>query len=189
MNTENDQYYIAKYRAGDEEALKWLIDTYTKPIYNFVYRTIQHDTETIDVTQDIFVKMWKHLDKYNPQYSFKTWLFTIAHHTCIDYLRTRKNIPLSYFDTDDGRNPITDTLTDESTDSDIEAMKNEQTTQIKIAIQKLPLIYQSVISLRHTNDFTFEEISRVLNKPVDTIKSQYRRAIHMMRQQLHTHPK
>ena len=77
MSMDSDQKLIADYLGGDEKALEILIYRYLKPIYSFVYRYVGNEQEAEDITQEIFVKAWRNLKKFNQNKSFKTWIFTI----------------------------------------------------------------------------------------------------------------
>ena len=89
----NDEEIIALYKSGEKEAFKKLIDRYTIPLYNFTAR-ITNRIDTSDIVQEIFIKVWKNIHRFNPlQASFKTWIFTIAKNTAMDFLRIKKSSP------------------------------------------------------------------------------------------------
>ena len=90
-----DQDLISKYLAGDEKSLEILIEQYLKPIYSFVYRYTGSASNAEDITQDVFVRVWKNLKKFDQNKSFKTWIFSIAKNAAIDWLRKKKTISLS----------------------------------------------------------------------------------------------
>src|SRR3989338_146778 len=99
MNEDrSDQQLIADYLTGDEKSLKILYGRYLKPIYSFVYRYVGGGQDVEDVTQDAFVKVWRNLKKFDQNKSFKTWIFSIAKNTAIDFLKKKKAIPFSEFD-------------------------------------------------------------------------------------------
>jgi len=87
-----DSQLIADYLKGDEKSLEILFGRYLKPIYSFVYRFVGEGQEVEDVVQDIFLKVWRNLKKFDRSRSFKTWIFSIAKNTAIDYLK-KKNDP------------------------------------------------------------------------------------------------
>jgi RNA polymerase sigma-70 factor (ECF subfamily) len=90
-----DQDLISKYLAGDEKSLEILIEQYLKPIYSFVYRYTGSASNAEDITQDVFVRVWKNLKKFDQNKKFKTWIFSIAKNAAIDWLRKKKTISLS----------------------------------------------------------------------------------------------
>ena len=90
-----DKQLIVEYLKGDEKALETLFSRYLKPIYTFVYRLTGNAQDAEDISQEVFVKVWKNLKKYDDTRSFKTWLFTIAKNTAYDLLRKNKEIVFS----------------------------------------------------------------------------------------------
>ncbi len=178
-----DNEIIDNYLNGDEESLKVLIDRYLNPIYNFTYRICNNTEIADDITQEVFVKVWKNLKKYNPEQSFKIWIFSIAKNTTIDWLRKRKNLVISDFDSDDGSNYLENTTSNNDPLPDELAILNENKKILSEKILKLSPIYQTILSLRYTEDFSFREISEILQKPIDTVKSHHRRALIELRKQ------
>ncbi len=90
MSMLTDEQLIKNYLIGDNKALELLIKRYLTPIYNFVLRYVKNTSEAEDVTQEVFVKVWKNLKKFNDNYKFKSWLYTIAKNTSLDYLKKKK---------------------------------------------------------------------------------------------------
>lgn len=173
----SDQQLVASYLKGDENSLEVLIKRYLKPIYNFVFRYIGSSQEAEDITQGVFVKAWRNLKKFDQNRSFKTWIFSIAKNSCIDFLKKKKTIPFSEFENKTGRNVLLETLVDNA------PLPNQLFEQVNItkiltsAIEKLSPQYRMVLFLRYNDHFTFREIAEVLNEPLHTVKSRHRRAL------------
>lgn len=166
---------IKAYFKGDEAALETLIKQYLKLVYSFVYGYVGDVSEAEDITQEVFVKVWKNLKKFDKNKNFKTWLFSIAKNTVIDFLRKKKAIPFSYFETVDGENLILNTLADESPSAtDLFEQKNFNQL-LNTAITKLSFEFRRVLFLRQ-EDLSFREMAKSLNEPLNTVKSRYRRA-------------
>ncbi|KKR75555.1 MAG: RNA polymerase, sigma-24 subunit, ECF subfamily, partial [Parcubacteria group bacterium GW2011_GWB2_40_8] len=166
-----------KYLSGEKEALEILIRRYLKPVYGFVYKYTGGVSETEDISQDVFIKVWKNLKKFDQVKNFKTWLFTIAKNTTLDFLRKKKMIPFSEFDLEDGSNFLADTIADESLSSEELFEKGERRSVLASALKKLSPEYQAVVASHHENDFTFQQISNTLGQSINTVKSRYRRAL------------
>jgi len=177
FDKKDDKELIADYLNGQQEVLAYLINRHLKPVYRFVFGLVNNEMMAEDITQDIFVKVWKNLKKYNPKYTFKTWLFSIARNTSIDYLRKRKDIVFSEFDNMDGDNFLVDTLADDIHSIEEDLSKIQEISDLKEKLQNIPAIYREVLILRYTNDLLFEEIADILRKPVETVKSQHRRGL------------
>jgi len=172
---------IEKYFAGDNSAFAGLVDLYLKEIYNFIYRLIGSVKDSEDLTQEVFIKVWKNLNKFDIEKNFKTWIFTIAKNTAIDFLRKNKDIPLSSFDDEDGNNFIEDNLIDNEMKSDEVFSLGEDKELIEKALNKISLIQKEVLILRYMNELSFSEISEVLDIPLNTIKSHHNRALIKLR--------
>jgi RNA polymerase sigma-70 factor (ECF subfamily) len=177
MQNYSDEQLIAHYLKGDEKALKFLISRYLKPIYRFVYRNVGNTSDAEDITQEVFVKVWRHLGKFDRNKSFKTWIFKIAQNTSIDFLRKKKVTLFSEFDDAEGKNAIAETLIDPAPLPEEIFDRNNLNRELTSAIEKLPLKYRIVLFLHYNDHFTFQEIADVTGEPLDTIKSRHRRAI------------
>ena len=178
---EIDKIIIASVE-GSEEAFSELISFYLKPIFNFVYRICGNVKDAEDITQEVFIKLWRNLKKYRSGKNFKAWLFSIARNTAIDWLRKRKNINFSEFsvkggEDEESENQLFNSAPDTEPWPDALAAKAEDSKIIEECMDKLPAIYKEVIILRYKNQFTFEEIGEITKRPENTVKSQHKRAL------------
>lgn len=123
------------------------------------------------------LKVWKNIKKYNKGFSFKTWLFAIARNTIFDHLRKNKTIVFTDVENEDGKSNFIENITDENENIEDLIFKAENVEMLKTVTIQLPNNEQEILSLRYEDDFTFEEISKILDKPLNTVKSQHRRII------------
>lgn len=173
----SDVQLINNYLEGDKESLEILIGRYLKSIHSFVYKYVGNGAEAEDVTQEVFVKVWRNLKKFDRKHSFKTWIFTIAKNTAIDWLKKKKAIPFSRFDTEDGGNFIIDTLAD-TAPRQSELFDSQNIAQaFSVLLDKLSDSYRSVLLLHYNNNLTFREIAEATGDPLHTVKSRHRRAL------------
>ncbi len=177
MEDNSDKILIEKYLEGDEKSLEILIQNYLGPIYRFAYRYAGNGKDAEDITQDVFVKMWRNLKKFDQNKSFKTWIFSIAKNTAIDFQRKKKSLSFSRFDTEDGKNIIAETFADTAPLPQEIFEKQEIIQGLKSMIARLFPKYQTVLSLRYNNDLTFREIAETLGEPLHTVKSRHRRGL------------
>jgi len=177
-----DTQLIQDYISGDAPALDLLISRHIRNLYSYIYRFCGDSEATDDIVQEAFVKAWKNLGKFRTGSRFDVWLFSIARNTAIDYLRRRKNHAISKFENEDGGNIVLDNLADPGplADEIISRVQNKQILDELIA--KLSPAYREVLILRYNDHFTFSEISGVLNRPLNTVKSQHRRALLALKQ-------
>jgi RNA polymerase sigma-70 factor (ECF subfamily) len=181
MNSYSDKQLISAYLKGEEKSLEILIGRYLKPIYSFTSRYVGSTQDAEDITQDTFVKVWRSLEKFNPEKNFKTWIFSIAKNTCIDFLRKKKTIPFSRFEKENGENSLLETIADSlPLPSELLERKGMGEALTK-ALESLSPQYRMVLFLRYNDHFTFREIAETLGEPLHTLKSRHRRALIMLK--------
>jgi len=176
MQKQSDQQLIAAYFKGDEKSLETLIKRYLKPIFSFTYRYVGNYQEAEDITQDVFVKVWRNFKKFDQNKSFKTWIFTIAKNTSIDWLKKKKAVPFSNFENEKGENSLINKLAD--------FILPPKEPLLGMAMEKLPSKYRTTLSLRYNDQFTFREIAETLGESINTVKSKHRRGISLLRKLL-----
>jgi RNA polymerase sigma-70 factor (ECF subfamily) len=170
---------------GDQQAFVEIVDLYKDKIYHLGYRMLNNRHEAEDIVQETFLRVFKSLDRYDPNQKFSTWIYRIATNLCIDRLRKRK--PIYSLDADmndqeglDGYSLIpSDDRTPES-----ELMISETKQIVYDAIDSLPAKYKSVMILRYLEDMSLQEISDVLEMPVTTIKTRVHRGRDFLRKKL-----
>ncbi len=172
----SDEQLMTKYLKGDEKSLEVLIKKYLKPIYNFTYWYVGHAVCAEDITQEVFIKMWRNLKKFNPQNKFKIWLFTIAKNTCLDYLKKKKSIAFSELVKEEDKNLLENIIDEGLLPDEIFTRKN-LLEKINLAFEKLPIQSQIILFLHYNQEFSFQEISEILGEPLNTVKSRHYRAI------------
>ncbi len=181
---KSDIEIIIKYLNGDKNSFTEIVNRYLKVIYNFIYRFVGNEKIAEDITQETFLKAWKNLKKFDATKSFKTWVFSIAKNTAIDYLRKKKDIPISMFDNDNGENIIEDTLTDEELKADEVYIMAENKKQVENVLTKLTPIQKEVVILKYVSELSLSEVSEIMNIPRETVKSHHRRALIKMKKLL-----
>jgi len=181
MTELNDEELISGYLAGDKKSLEILIGRYLKPIYNFVYYYIGDVPSAEDVTQDVFVRVWRKIKKFDEHKNFKTWIFSIAKNAALDFLKKKKAVPFSELENEEGESTITETVADPAPLPDELFARVDLSKLISGALAELSPIDRSVLLLHHYNQFTFEEAAETLGEPLNTVKSRYRRALIKLR--------
>jgi len=170
MSQENDLQLVKRVIKGEKEIFSEIIKNYEKPLFYYLSRLTRrpaHDLE--DILQEIFIKVYKNLRAFNPQYKFSSWIYRIAHNEAINYLKKhKKEISLE-------NNEFLETIPD-SQDLLEELHIKEKREKVKRGIYKLELKYREVLILRYLEEKTYEEISDILRKPVNTIGTLINRA-------------
>ena len=170
---------------GDQQAFAEIVELYKDKIYYLGYRMLNNRHEAEDVVQETFLRVFKSLDRYDPDQKFSTWIYRIATNLSIDRLRKRK--PTYSLDADmndqeglDGYSMLpSDDRTPES-----EFMISETKQTVYDAIESLPAKYKSVMVLRYLQEMSLQEISDVLDMPVTTIKTRVHRGREFLRKKL-----
>jgi RNA polymerase sigma-70 factor (ECF subfamily) len=178
-----DKILIQQYLKGDEKSLEILIERYLKMIYSFVYRNVGSQSDAEDITQEVFVKVWKNIKRFDQNKNFKPWVYQIAKNTSIDFLRKRKTIPFSKFENEKGQNALVDNMP-AAPDNLLENLSDKKV--IAGAMQGLTEKEQRLIDMRNNQGMSFKEIAEVLNESINTVKSRYRRTLANLKRNIRT---
>jgi len=181
MKTFSEEQLVGAYLQGDSDALNFLVERYLRRIYNFAAKYIGNVKEAEDLTQEIFLKVWRSLKKFDSQKSFKTWIFSIARHVCIDYLRRKKIITFSALENDDDSESFSDKIIDESASIVEKITKQELGREMNKYLLRLSEANRTVLILHYNQQLTFREIAELLGESLDTVKSQHRRALQYLK--------
>ncbi len=177
MQERDDHTLIADYLEGDKSAIALLLQRHLKHVYNFAVRLSGDPLMAEDIAQETFVKVWRNLKKYRKGENFTTWLFAIARNTTIDHLRKKRSVPFSYFEKEEGENFVVENFADDSPTPEELFILREQKELVDTLLQKVSPAQREVLILHEGENMTFDEIGKILNKPLNTVKSQHRRAL------------
>ena len=170
------------FEHSDEQSLQLLFGRYMRPIHSFLLRLTASPQDADDLTQETFLKVWKNLKRFKQDQSFKSWLFSIAHHTAIDWFRKRRNVPFSSFEDDEGNNVLFETLKDDVELPWVFLDRKDAVDILRKVLFELPPSSREILILRHESEMTFEEIGEILHEPLNTVKSRYRRSLLILRE-------
>ncbi len=182
----DDRALVARILGGDRDRFTELVRRYEKRVVNYVYRITHRYEEAHDLAQDIFVKVYLALDRYDSKYQFSTWLFRIAQNAAIDVLRkkTISEVPLARPSEDE---PQKEREFADPGVSPYRALKNKQlSAAIEKAVGNLPPDYRELIQLRHFAELSYEEIATMKKLPLGTVKNKLFRARNLLKEQLDT---
>ena len=166
--------------AGREASFEELVRRYQRPIAAYVYRMVGDYDSALDLTQEVFIKVYNSLARYRSEFKFSTWIYKIAHNAAIDHLRryaVREQAVTSGFDTDHRDTPVESRrLTPEQ-----ESERKERRSEVEMVVEMLPRAYRELIVLRHSHDLSYDEIAEVTGLPLGTVKNRLFRAREAMR--------
>lgn len=187
-NNYSDEQLIIEAGKGDQQALELLVKRYLSLVYGVSRRYLRDSDEAEDAVQEVFVKVWRNLKKFDtPSFakategkvkkSARPWIMEITKNTCLDLIKKKRSIPLSVFDAPDGTNLLTENLTSKDP-SPSEMVEQSQLKQLLNSAQKkLSKQAQTVLSLYYQQGLNFREIAWSLNESLNTVKSRHRRAL------------
>ena len=177
-----DRDLVASAVSGVEGSFEELVRRYQRPISAYVYRMVGNYESALDLTQEIFIKVYNSLNRYRSEFKFSTWIYKIAHNAAVDHLRRTATREQSLVVGSEGEQfdlPIeSGRLSPEQ-----ESEQRERRVEIETVVRALPANYRELIILRHSQDLSYEEIVEVTGLPLGTVKNRLFRAREMMRQQ------
>jgi RNA polymerase sigma-70 factor (ECF subfamily) len=168
---------VTELKAGSEEAYDWLIARYHQPIYSLVYRILTDPSDAADTTQEVFLKVFRSMKRFNGQCSLKTWLYRIAIHEASNQRRWwfrhrgRETSMESHEDETGNHSGICDTLVDPG-ESPLEVLAHEEVrARVERELQLVAEPYRTTVVLRDIEGLSYEEIAEVLQISLGTVKS------------------
>jgi RNA polymerase sigma-70 factor (ECF subfamily) len=177
--TESDSEVVAAYLAGDRRAFDVLVDRYQRRLLNFVYRTIGDRERGEDLVQEVFIRVHRHLHRFDQSKKFSTWIYTIASNLAKNELRNRSRNPLVLFqairkDNDGDQRPLQ--FEDVHSRPDDLFRKRHLRELVGWAVAQLPEHHRIVFVLRELEGKTYEEIAEITDCNLGTVKSRLNRA-------------
>ena len=163
---DSDQVLIERVKR-DPEVFGQLMERYEQPLMRYVMRlTGWAEVEVGDILQESFIKAYRHLNDYDVELKFSTWLYRITHNQTIDTLRKQNVRPVLNLSLEDAARFVT-------TGEDLAGTlaRQEDLAEIRRAIQRLPLIYRDVLVLRFLEEKSYEEIMDIVQMPKGSVAS------------------
>ena len=182
MSGLTDEKLVELYLKGEKTALDILIKRYLTPIFNYALSFVKEADAADDVTQQVFVKAWKKIKKFDSRYKFKNWLYTIAKNTCLDYLKKNKAINFSALNQGDDNLFFENLIKEASLSPQAELGMSQDAARVNAAVDKLPDKYKETIKLHYHGGYKFREIAEIIKASIETVKSRNRRALIKLRE-------
>ncbi len=170
-----DEVLIERFQNGDLRAFDEIVRRYKDPLLNFVYRFLGNRTESEDIVQETFLRVFKNKHAYRKVAKFSTWIYTIAGNLAKTELRKRKKRNL-FSISDIGYEDKDYEIADETLSPEKEVNSTMYDEIIQKEIQNLSPKFREVIILRDVQELSYEEISKIVKIPIGTVKSRVNRA-------------
>lgn len=181
----SDGELVSRAVAGREESFEELVHRYQRPIVAYLYRLVGDYEAALDLTQEVFIKVYKSLDRYSSDFRFSTWIYRIAHNTAIDYLRRTSARQQELRDSEGTTYEAA--MTSEAPSPEEESERAERRAELEQLVGRLPRAYRELIALRHGHDMGYDEIAELTGLPLGTVKNRIFRAREALRGLLAEH--
>lgn len=181
LKARTDVELVASAIAGGESGFEELVRRYQRPIVSYVYRMLNDYESALDVTQEVFIKVYNSLERYSAEYKFSTWLYRIAHNAAIDHMRRNPHNSQS-IETENAEGAYELQIESSLPSPETERERSEWRTEIEAVVKCLPAAYRDLILLRHSQDLSYDEIAAITGLPLGTVKNRLFRAREMMRE-------
>ena len=183
----SDEEIVREVLAGEPDRFEELVRRHQRQIVNFIYRMVGDSDLALDMSQEVFIRVYQALARYDPRFKFTTWIYRIASNCAIDRLRRHQFPTVSLDATSVG--PSGDNVRRiqiPSQDQDpAESLESRETMQrLESAISRLSPGYRRLIVLRHVNSLRYEQIAAVTGLPLGTVKNRIFRARAILRREI-----
>lgn len=170
----DEQKLISLAQKGDQAAFEQLLDHYQKPVYHQALRLVGNPEDAADVTQEVFLKVWKHLPNFRGESSFSTWLYRLTDNAALDLIRReKKRRGDSSLDDEEGAL----TLPADPAPTPHQAIEQKELHQaVAEGLAQLSEEHRQVLVMREINGLSYEQIGSILDLSPGTVKSRIARA-------------
>ena len=186
-----DEELLARLRAGDENAIRDVAETYGSKIYQLAFRYLRNKEDAEEVTQDVLYKVHKKIDAFRGDAALSSWIYRITFNAAMSRLRTAKfqrtqneDLQLVVGDGDEPGRPARKEVADWSDMADERVFRSQLRKRVFSAILALPAIYRAPVMLRDIQGLSTEEASAMLHVKDQTLKSRLHRGRLILRKQL-----
>ncbi len=179
---------VAELQAGSEEAFTYLLAVYQNPVFNLISHIVEDGTDAADVLQEVFIKIFKGIKRFQGWSSLKTWIYRIAVHEALNHrrgwLRRHVREPISVEDSQDD-SVMAFSQAQAQVETPYEALEqSERQELLRRALSSLAQPYRTVVVLREIEGLSYDEIAQVLGLSEGTVKSRLMRGRGLLREKL-----
>ena len=163
---------------GDPSAYRKLLKLYRDPLYFMLYEKVNNEELAKDLTIEVLGKAFQKLHLYTPEYTFSTWLFTVARNHCIDYLRKNKlpTISINQMMIDKNGKKTNFDIISNDLNPEQKIEKKQRIAILRQIVDQLKPKYRNLVKLRYFKEMTYDEIANILELPIGTVKAQLYRS-------------
>ena len=185
-----DRETVKKILDGDSQSFRLLVQDYQKLVAHVVFRMISNQADREEIAQEVFLKVYQNLSKFEFNSKLSTWIAKIAYNLSLNFLQKKKvtlldDVKNQNTDSGNGKlNSAIETVYDESDLPDTFTMVNQRNEILNEAIKKLPIQQKTIVTLYHLDEMSYKEIAEIMDLPEGTVKSYLFRARKSLKEQL-----
>lgn len=174
---QGEQFLVKRAKNGDERAFEELVCAYEKKIYNLAYRTCMNEQDAMDITQEVFLRIYRSIGRFKEEASFSTWVYRITSNLCIDFTRKAVKHQAASLTVRDEDGEFRDLeIPDDAPSPEEQQYAKEQHREVERAIASLSPEHSQMVMLRDVNGLSYDEIAEILDISTGTVKSRLARA-------------
>lgn len=176
-----DQALVQDILSGNRDAFRVFMSQYKSLVAHVVCRMVHNETDRQDLCQDVFIKAYRNLGGFNFEAKLSTWLARIAYNTALNHLEKRR---VGLYDDVSAEHRQLEEIAAGGRSVDEYAMVSDSALRVRIEIDRLPVLYGTILALYHLEEMTYREISEIMQLPEGTVKSYLFRARRMLKDRL-----
>lgn len=177
---------VALAKRGDMDAFEALILQHEKIVYNIAFRMMDGGEDVKDMAQEVFLKVYRNLERFDGKSAFSTWIYRIAVNTCIDEIRKRKGKQTYSLDAEleDEDGNYKKQFADEGGRPEEEMLQKELRGEVLAALETLSPEHKAAVILRDIRGYSYEEIAEMMQMPLGTVKSRISRGRAQLKEEI-----
>lgn len=166
---EEDEMLMEKIKLGDQGAFRVLYERYKNPLLSYAYHLLGQTALAEEVTQETFIRVYKHASTYEAKAKFTTWLWTISRNLCLDHLRKKKE---HHFENDEEMDAETFATLDSPLEKrEMDLIQQSEEKRLQHCLQELTPSQREALTLRTFSELSYEEIAKTLSTSLASVKS------------------
>lgn len=171
-NEMTDEQLVLAVQKGEDQAFSYIVQRYQGKLFAYIMRLMNHRDEAHDITQDVFLKAYKNLHRFDTERKFSSWIYRIAHNESVNWLKKKTRVKIESLESqiENGYQPKA------KASIESEYISQEEQVAVRKAINTLPKKYKQVMELRYLQQKSYEEIAEKLDKPINTVGTLINRA-------------
>lgn len=185
LSSNPDLDLAERHRYGDSEAFDEIYHRFAKMVYNLALRMAGDAEQAEDLSQEIFLRIYRHLGKFNGRSTLKTWVYRITLNHCRSKLGRRRLLTRPLAEENEGEGAE---LVDERRGPEEKTLARDAARQVSVALARLKPPFREAVALRDIEGLSYDEIAEILNVRIGTVRSRIARGRDRLRQILETSP-